>query len=361
MDEDKVAQFSIAISEIEDIILEEPEFKHPLLTIAKFVFADDKGNGNNQGILAEDFDEVIKTAIDMPIKMKYLGAAGAGGHPGSIPIGHIKKIEKVSDDDGNRLVAWAALYTEEFPDEIQYIREAFADKKAPGLSYEIVYRNSIVQNGIEWLKDMVVRAATFVRRPAYGNRTAILALASNKELSQDDFEKEVLALVQPEEVSDKGGLNMDEKDQKIQQLEEALALATSKQDEITALNEQIATLTTERDSFRDENTSLKTSILVSERVQAWKDAGLPLESDAEKLDKKKSFWAAMSADQFNEYLEDLKSVKSVSATAGQANAGLNGGIPKLAVAGDKEITFDDLKGGFRSLSRPGYTAPKTDE
>jgi hypothetical protein len=347
----KTANF-ISIAEIVDV--QNPDgsdYKHPLLTMAKFIFADDRGNNNRQGIKAEDFDEVIKSAIDTPVKMRFLGA-NVAGHPGSVPIGHIKRMEKESETDVNRLVAWAVLYSEEFPDEINFLKEAHASGEGPGISYEIMYSNSVSENGIEWLKNMTTRAATFVKSPAYGTRTALLALASNKDISPEEFTKELLAIVKP---NDKGGSQRMELEDKIKALEaekaSLTAEASTKQSEIDKLAGEITTLKTEVDTLKTQNSDLKRTAVADARAREYVEAGFQLEADAEKLTKKKEFWTALSDEAWTEYLTDLKSAKATTPAALASASARGTSIPKLAVAEGKETTLDDLKAGLRGISR----------
>src|SRR4051812_48084854 len=144
-----------ALAEILEVPNEGPDSgTNPYLTKARFVFADNKGaptstgNGNLQGIEEEDFDEVIRTALHMPVKMNYLGADNVGSHRGSYVIGHISDMQKVTNGDTSQLVAEALLYAEEYPEEVTFLKDAFANKKAPGISYEIAYANSTVKNGV---------------------------------------------------------------------------------------------------------------------------------------------------------------------------------------------------------------------
>lgn len=337
------AEFITSIAEI--TTLTDPEnFAHPLLTVAKFILADDKGNSNNQGIEVEDFDDVIKSAVDTPIKMRYIGSKGVGGHFGSIPIGHIKRVEKETASDGrNLLVAWAVLYKDEFPDEVQFLVDAFASGEAPGISYEIKYKDSVVKNGVQWLKQLITKAATIVKSPAYGNRTALLALASNREISDEDFTREVLNIITPDEI--KEVQHMD--DDKIRQLE---ADAATKQTEIETLKQELTTLQGQLQAVTDENTGLKRAQVLESRVRAYTEAGFSLEADAEKAAKKKDFLANMSDEVFSEYLSDLKALKE-TARADTATAERKGtAIPKLATM-ERETTLDDLKSKLRAAAR----------
>lgn len=183
----KNTQFESAIAEITDVPT--GDFKHPFLTKIKFIFADNHGNGNNQGIEEEDFDEIAKSSIHMPIKMRF-SYSGVGGHEHSTPIGHIVSMTKEIDGEHAQLVGEAVLYSEEYPEEVGFLKETFAEGKAPGISWELAYVDSVVKNGIEWLKQVVTRAATFVKTPAYESRTPLLAIA--EELySDDDFMREL--------------------------------------------------------------------------------------------------------------------------------------------------------------------------
>ena len=188
---------------MEDFILNgaiasiQEDFAHPGLKHLLVVFCDDKPNENGQGVAYEDFADIKKTAIGTPVKMRFLGN-GVGGHVGSIPIGFIQNMhEKELEDGTHQLVAEAILFASEYPDEVQYLSESHAAGTAPGISWELSHTQpSILKDGIQWLKGLITRAATFVRDPAYGNRTAILAMASNRSLSDDDFIEGVREIVE---------------------------------------------------------------------------------------------------------------------------------------------------------------------
>jgi hypothetical protein len=343
----KSAQFKSTIAEIFEV--ESTDFKHPLLTYAKFILLDDQGNDNKQGVKADDFTDIINTAIDMPVKILYTGK-DVRGHIGSIPVGHIKSIEKVSSEGANQLIATAVLYADEYPDEITYLKEAYAAGSAPGISYELLYKDSMVEDGIEWLKKITTKAATFVRTPAYGSRTAILALASNAELSPEAFVENVAELMHEwkaddsNESKDEGG---NENMELEKMLEDAKAEAATKQSEIerltTLLNDkdaEITALNTQIDTFRRD-------ALMGERERKFVEAGFSLESDAEKLAKKREFWASLSDEAFDAYISDLVSVKA-TVPAAAATAARKEGTPKLAVSATTPLTIDELRASMRS-------------
>lgn len=333
------------------------DFKHPLLTTVKFIFADDKPNGNNQGIAYDDFDSVMQSAIDMPIKMRFLGEAGAGGHSGSVTIGHIRGMEKEDVEDGShRLIADGILYTGEYPEEVEFLKTAYAAGKAPGASWEIDYKDAKQEGLTSWLKGIVTRAATFVRNPAYGTRTALLALASNNNITDEELSTELLAIAKEisPKIPVKGGSNKVEEE--IKKL----------QAELEAKNKEITNLLAEKETLTTAKAELETKIseqtvalaeiakakLISERTVLAAEAGLKIEP-ADALAKKQEIWASMNEDAFAGYLEDLKAVAVKAPTA-----------PRLALAGrgevlprpgnpseDGSVGIDDMKATFRALNR----------
>lgn len=348
------------------------EFAHPGLRTVRFVFCDNQPNENNQGIAEEDFAEIIKSGIGTPIKMKFFGQS-AGGHIGSIPIGYIKNMFTKEEGDIKQIIADAALFSDEYPDEVQYLADSFAEGKAPGISWELKYNNSIIEDGIEWLKGLVTRAATFVRNPAYGARTAILALASNRELSDEEFVdafKDLFSVNSPKNENKGGNNRMDEELQKLQEkiaeLEQTITtLETEKTDKDTVISE----LTTERDGLKTEVSEFKTRELVASRTTALVEAGVTLPTDPEKLAAKQAHWASLTEEAFNSTVEDLKesiaSAKKPDTKEGLAEriqSRRPEGLPRFSAAASADDeegerpTFSGLKTKFRSISRSHASA-----
>ena len=332
--------FTSAIAEITEVASE--DFKNPFLTLAKFIFADDKGNNNKQGIELENFPQVAASAIDMPVKMRFSGR-GSENHLGSVPIGHIKSMETVAEEGINRLIATAVLYADEFPEEITFLKEAFAKGKAPGISWELAYESSVARGGIEWLKDIITKAATFVRTPAYGSRTHLMALASTNDGSLVELAKEILA--QANTTIIEGGNKVNEEE--LKKLQEASA---SKDTEITRLTSLVTEKDGELKKLSDKVTSMEKAALIEARTQKMVAAGITLEADAEKLTKKKEFWAALSEDSFNEYLSDLVAAKA-SAKVGTASIRVEG-LPKVTIpTAEATIDFQTLKHTLKGFAR----------
>lgn len=151
---------------------------NPTLTKLSFVFTDNQPNGNKKAIPTSAFPSIIKTGVFMPIKM----AEGeiALDHTGAVPLGVIASLkEKKISENIDQVVGEAVLWTKERPEDINFIKTAFASGEKLNISWELLYSDSkIDDNGIEWLNDVVVKAATFVGIPAYLGRTPVLEVAS---------------------------------------------------------------------------------------------------------------------------------------------------------------------------------------
>lgn len=334
---------------------------HPGLARGRFIFCDDQPNNNKQGIKYEDFPEIKATLIGSPVKMRFLGA-GVSGHTGSIPIGHIDGFTEEESNGIHTLIAECVLYADDYPDEVEYLRTAFAEGKAPGVSYEVSYHNSIIEDGVEWVKGLAARAATFVKSPAYGNRTRLLALASDKE-----FMTELLAVANEihQPTTDKGGNNR-MTDEEIQKLKDDLASTKTalaeKTTEVTEKEGIIQTLTTEKEtlttSLAEKDTTIaefKTKEILASRQETLAQAGISVEIKPERLVK-------MAEEDFTAYVEDLKLVLAAS-KAGNKKLALassrDADIPRFRPT-DMSDTGLDLATKFKSLSRSNAAAADTE-
>ena len=344
----------------------EGHFHHPGLRYVRFVFLDDQPNENKLGVEYEDFGAVAESAIGTPIKMRFLGES-AGSHIGSIPIGHITDMTENTTETGvHQLIADGVLYAAEYPDEIDYLETAFASDKAPGISFEIAYEQAkaVVKEGITWIKNVVTRAATFVRNPAYGTRTALLALASNNSISDEDFADGLTAIaneMRPKNTN-KGGNNTVEKElEELKAKYEALEKNFTKvTEEKAALETANASLTTEKDELQKKNDAHEVTLaavakekLIAARTKAVAEAGITLESDEAKLQKKQEFWARMDEEGFAEYVDDLKAAaKPAKSTRFEtiASASRERAVPKITGDADGG-SLAELKARLGSYSR----------
>lgn len=158
-----------------------PEFQW-----AKIVATDSLPNANKQGIPEDEFINLIKTGINSPVKMARgkisLGHDEAFGNP----IGTIANLTK----EGNKLVALAALWKRERPEDISLLKELYKKGNPPQVSWEISYAYSEVdENGIEWLRNTILNGLAIVGYPAYQGRTSFVAMSSKTEETMDEFEE----------------------------------------------------------------------------------------------------------------------------------------------------------------------------
>jgi regulator of replication initiation timing len=339
--------FNIVLSSIEV----QPQENNPFLVRAKFIFADTKPNENGMGIDFEDFPAVAASAINMPVKMRYLGE-GIGNHAGSIPIGHITDMSIEGGPEDGKLVGSAALYSDEYPDEVAFLINAFAENNAPGISWELAYTESVVINGIHWLKGIITKAATFVKNPAYGKRTALLALASNHDLTDEELDEEILKLTIKEASSTETGgnkVNEEELQKQIDQLKEALS---TKESELETLKTQHNSVVEENGTLKEQLSAITKSAKIEERTRKWMEAGLSFSEDAEKATEKKEFIASLEDSVFDAYLSDLVAVKATVKPAAEASASSGTKIPKPNLTEqDKEMSFEDLRLAVKAAAR----------
>lgn len=155
--------------------------QNPTVVWTKFILTDDMRNGNGQRIPREEFANLLKSGIHMPVKM----AKGeiSRGHDGTEPLGSITHLKEVEMPDGSHaIMALAALWGEERPADVQYIKQQFAEKKPVDVSWEILYEDAGYNselNSID-LYGTILRAATVVGEPAYEGRTRVLSVSAKK-------------------------------------------------------------------------------------------------------------------------------------------------------------------------------------
>jgi hypothetical protein len=291
----------------------------------------------------------------MPIKMNFLGDDVAN-HGGSIPIGHITKMDKVELEDRNEIHAEAMLWKDEFPDEIAWLKTAYAANNAPGLSYEIDFEDSEMENDTQWIKGTTTLAATFVKNPAYGTRTHLLALAS---LDEDKRNKGILALadiLKADEESDdsdnndEGGNLMEEELEKAKaEVTRLLAELTKKDEEISGLKETLTKTEDEKNTATAELEKIQLESKINDRIRQYVEAGFIMETDATKADARKSVFASFEDAQWDTYLADLKAAKPKDTKRVAASLNLND-VPKIDVDIEEGVT--GLRDEMRILARP---------
>jgi hypothetical protein len=167
-----------------DLALAGEEYRNPLLTWVKIVFADSKPNANNQGIKVDEFPNLIKSMAYMPIKANYKAESGLEGHDEAQQIGVIKSGQQQAD----KVLAIGALYNDEQPQVVEYFKNEFSNGGRVDFSWEIRYKDSLLENGVEWLKQVTTKAVTAVKNPAYQGRTPLLSISTDDLIKAIDEE-----------------------------------------------------------------------------------------------------------------------------------------------------------------------------
>jgi len=151
---------------------------NPYYQWAKIVVTDDLPNANKMKIPKEEFPNMIRTGLFSPIKMAEKEISD--GHPEAHgkPIGTIAQLL----EESNKLIALAALWKKEKPEEITLLKEMFKKGTLPQVSWEVSYEDSSIEDDIEVLKGVILNGLAVVGLPAYMGRTPFLAMSSkNKE------------------------------------------------------------------------------------------------------------------------------------------------------------------------------------
>ena len=148
---------------------------NPTFKWCKFILTDDQPNANKHRIPLEEFDNLIKTGIHAPIKMAAHEIKD--GHEDALPLGVITALTK----ENNVIKGLAALWSQERPEDVEYVAKAYKEGRPLNLSWEVLYASEDEdENGIKSLRDTALRATTLVGLPAYAGRTQILQVASKE-------------------------------------------------------------------------------------------------------------------------------------------------------------------------------------
>jgi len=202
--------------------------KNSQFSYMAFILTDDKPNENKQRIPEEEFDNLIESGFYTPLKMAYNEMKD--GHEDAFPLGPITHLKKFK----NQIKCIATLWARERPEDVEYLKDSFANKLPLNVSWEILYQDSSTNDdGIETLSGTSLRAVTIVGLPAYAGRTPIVAVASKikEEDTLDELEKTKVEL---KEIKDE---------------------LSGIKDELKSRSEEVDTKETELTELRDFNTN----------------------------------------------------------------------------------------------------------
>lgn len=156
---------------------------NPNVAWMKFLLTDDKHNANRQRIPREEFANVLRTGLFMPLKMAY--GEISEGHDSTFPLGVMTHLKT----EGNSIQALAALWDKERHEDVEFLRKHYSEGKSIDISWELTYTDEEAEDDGVALKNVSMNAATIVGMPAYQGRTPAMALSSTEGDSMDTIEK----------------------------------------------------------------------------------------------------------------------------------------------------------------------------
>lgn len=285
-----------------------------------FILTDDEPNINKQKVPEEEFDNLIKSGFYAPLKMAYNEMKD--GHEDAFPLGPITHLTRHK----NQIKCIAALWSRERPEDVEYIKNAFAEKLPLNISWEILYQDSFIDDdGIENLTGTSLRAATLVGLPAYAGRTPVVAVASKKkgEDKLDDLEKTKEELTSTKE--------------KLSDIEDRLK---TKSDELVSQAEELTTL-------REYKATVEGKIEEEEKFDVIKkkfsDAGI--EKEDEYFSKNKDLLLSLSSEALEFMIQELVAFSSDKDRNKDSSS--SAGIPNLSVSPGDNLSPKELGQALR--------------
>lgn len=343
-------------------VAEATEIANSTLMKLRFIFTDFKPNRNKVVVPPAEAENIMASAIFMPIKIDFND--GPEGHPNSLPIGLITSIEQLED----QLVGNALMWREEFPHVAQWIDEN-KDNETVQFSWELwtdpEASEELDDSGNRILRGIEVKSTVIVDNPAYAGRTRLLTVASEdsaihrlvgtvnelsqeiKKLKEEAMEKdnaeetpaEVVETPAEVEVSDESSPDTSD------------TPATNETDTLLQELEALRAFKAEIEQRAQRATKL------AERASTLSSAGVTV--PAEKFTAREEFYLALSDEHFAMYVDDLCSVlqasssKPASTDVVESSTSKNIVIPEpiTSMGGQTPITVKSLAKELRSFGR----------
>jgi hypothetical protein len=280
-----VVQLMIDKLEIDEMAASASISLNPNVAWMKLCLADDGKNANNQRVPREEFANVLRTGLFMPIKMAY--GEISEGHDNTFPLGVMTHLKT----EGNSIQALAALWDKERHEDVEFLRKRYSEGKSIDISWELTYTDEDVEDGgVTALKNVSMNAATIVGMPAYQGRTPALALSSAEEGdSMDTIEK-----------SEHERLLTEQKEQFETQIAELQTNLSTVQAELDALKPQYDELSAYKQTI--EEAKAKEEKLTSIK-QKFEDAHL--EITEEYFSERAESFAGMTDEQLEFFIQEL--------------------------------------------------------
>jgi len=350
---------------------------HPFQTKLSLILTDFEPNGNRQAIPRSEAENIIRTALNQPLKINFTGD-GYLGHKGAFPVGPITSAY-IGTDNGREVIMGEAIIWNELYKDVSEHLIATLDEGV-GTSWEMYFEESNKDNnGVEWLNNCTFAATCVVETPAYGpNRTRILAIAEKMRDTQDeatmskteesaqstvDVEALRTELLNVQDTMFRMWEGIDTLFTETFEIEQATVerdigkIAAQFAEKLSKLADQIKTLKekaglaeqlkSEVATLTEEKQNNERAQLIKERTQKLSDAGLDITSDTFKGTQDKiDMYMNMDEAMFNTYINDLLSVRKVSAQAEQKKIV----IPE-PMSTDNNYSITDIAKAYRETLR----------
>ncbi len=328
---------------------------NPTVTWAKFVLTDDRTNANGERIPQTEFPNLMKSGIYMPVKMA-LGEISSG-HPGTKPLGTITHLKQVRLDDGaSAIVAIAALWGQERPADVEFIKQRMAEQQPVDVSWEILYEDATLNTeaGSMDLAGTILRAATIVGNPAYQGRTQFLSIAARKisDATTQEEESDTIQETNSEDnLMEKAELEarvaeLEPKLSEVQaQVEAANKALAEKEAEVARLTEESSAKDTELGELREYKASIEAEAQKAEKLAAIKtkfvEAGITEED--EYFEQNAERFLKMEEDDLAFFIQEkARGLTTEAGKNSEASTKTTPRIPALTGADDEDYSISGL-------------------
>ena len=296
---------------------------NPNVAWMKLLLTDDKFNANRQRVPREEFANVLRTGLFMPLKMAY--GEISEGHAETFPLGVMTHLKT----EGNSIQALAALWDRERHEDIEFLRKRYSEGKGIHISWELTYTDEENEDDGVVLKNVSMNAATIVGMPAYEGRTPALALSSKEE--GDSMENTI-------ELTEHDKLMNEQKQQYETKVSEIQASLDTVQTELTTLKPQYEDLVNFKKTI--EEAEAKKQKLDSIR-QKFVDASLEITD--EYFNERAEAFAGMSDEQLGFFIQELVAAFKPSNEEGKASISITSKkVPAINTPNSGTITPADM-------------------
>lgn len=256
---------------------------NPYFQWAKIVVLDDVKNTNKQRIPEEEFVNIIKTGRFAPIKMADGEISDGHQEAYGRPIGTLTQLAQ----EGNKILALAALWKKERPDEIAMLKDMYEKGTPPNVSWELAFEDSRDEDGVEVLLGTALTGLAVVGLPAYAGRTKFVAMSSKNNKEEDSVEEELNTLKT-----------------EVAQLKETVGDLTNK---LEAKTTELDTATAELETLRTYKEEVEAEKAKAEKLASVKakftEAGI--EKDSEYFAEKEELLLSLSDEALDFMIQEL--------------------------------------------------------